>query len=99
MPLPLRSPALYPCLPQEADLLREFLIGLQDMFGEVVDQHARPPHQRQEGAGCGLPPGLLDAEARARGTAYPSALLQCLAAATSDLQDMYTAQVGSGRRC
>lgn len=90
------APCPFACTPQEADLLREFLIGLQDMFGEVVDEHARPAHQRQhqEAAGCGLPPGLLDAEARARGTAYPSALLQCLAAATSDLQDMYTAQVG-----
>lgn len=40
-----------------------------------------------------LLPGVLDADARTRGAAYVSALLQCAGASTPDLKDMYMAQV------
>lgn len=119
-------PGWRPLAEVEADLLREFLISLQDLFGEVVDEVLRPrarqeaaerPERPQpirasnsrqqlqngssvhggdkaEGAGVTIIPAeLADADARAAGTAYTSSLLQCVAAATEDLCDMYNAQV------
>ncbi|KAG2424046.1 hypothetical protein HXX76_014867 [Chlamydomonas incerta] len=117
-------PGWRPLVEAEADLLREFLISLQDMFGEVVDEYLKPRagqeaaeraqplhasnsrqklHAQQQNGGSVrggskagadiIPAELADADARAAGTAYTSSLLQCVAAATEDLSDMYNAQV------
>ncbi|KAG2439788.1 hypothetical protein HYH02_010423 [Chlamydomonas schloesseri] len=111
-------PGWRPLTEAEADVLRDFLISLQDMFGEVVDEYLAPRARREaaergqagqaqqqqqqraggsarggDKAGGIIPAELADADARAAGTAYTSSLLQCVAAATEDLCDMYNAQV------
>ncbi|EFJ51448.1 hypothetical protein VOLCADRAFT_87764 [Volvox carteri f. nagariensis] len=51
------------------------------------------PSPPSRGSPPALPPVLLTADSRAAATAYPSALLQCVAASTQDLRDMYQAQM------
>ncbi|GLC37119.1 hypothetical protein PLESTB_000981900 [Pleodorina starrii] len=126
--LVLHQAGFRPIVEEEADVLRELLISLQDMFGEVVSEQlvqrdtpatrAAAAKQKNAAAASGttaganrglggsggggegsssssslLPEVLLSADSRAAGTAYPSALLQCVAASTQDLKDMYTAQM------
>ncbi|GIL84202.1 hypothetical protein Vretifemale_12891, partial [Volvox reticuliferus] len=98
--LALHQGGFRPLMEQEADVLREFLISLQDMFGEVVSEHLVPKAKAASASAGGapssasvIPPVLLTADSRAAGTAYPSALLQCVAASTEDLTNMYSAQM------
>ncbi|GLI66233.1 hypothetical protein VaNZ11_009972, partial [Volvox africanus] len=111
--LALHQGGFRPLQEQEADVLREFLVSLQDMFGEVFSEHLTPkakaaaasaggaalssgPHSSSTLSGaapCSLPAVLKTADSRAAGTAYPSALLQCVAASTEDLVNMYSAQM------
>ncbi|KXZ43776.1 hypothetical protein GPECTOR_81g226 [Gonium pectorale] len=91
-------------------MLRNFLIGLQDMLGEIIDDYgldrkAPPPAASAAYSSAAAPllpadPGvlpepLLSPDGRAALCANASALLQCVAADSEALRDMYSAQSGS----
>ena len=91
-----RAPGFRPITEREAELLREVLLGIQDMWGEVVDEYLHTSaHGGQGSAGDGsaVPSELADPDSRAASCAYASSLLQCVAAGTDDLLDIYKAQV------
>ncbi len=91
-----RAPGFRPITEREAELLRELLLGLQDMWGEVVEYAVTPQHGMTPGGASNassLPSELADADSRAASCAYASSLLQCVAAGTEDLLDIYRAQV------
>ncbi|KAG2498374.1 hypothetical protein HYH03_003633 [Edaphochlamys debaryana] len=91
-----------PLTEEEAFLLRDFLIELQDLFRDVVDEQLEPKQKAHAASGgpplAVIPVDLVDANSRAQGCALTSALLQSTAAASQDLIDMYNAQVSCLQR-